>query len=239
MRIATARPSGMEWLTAMNSQSNGPSVLPLALAHLDGHGGDPVLLELGRDEGQRQPGADHGDVGPLACSRYGTPPMWSSCPCVSTMRVDLVQAVPDPGEVRAGSRPRPAGAPRGTAPRSRRPAAGRRARTPSCSGRSHPGRPAARSAGRPSAAPAASRTGQSRAVTRGGSSGHPRSRRGAGRTAVGMLSCAHCSPSVVSVVAPGRVWSSAIMPGAGTPAGRRDRCPSRAGYPKGYRDLWP
>ncbi len=50
---------------------------------------------------------------------------------------------------------------------------------------------------------------------------------------------------VVSVVAPGRVRSSAIMPGAGPPAVRRDRRPSAltagpaaAKYPAGYRDLW-
>ena len=32
VRIATARPSGIEWLTATNSQSNGPELRPVALA---------------------------------------------------------------------------------------------------------------------------------------------------------------------------------------------------------------
>ena len=35
VRIATARPSGIEWLTATNSQSNGPELLPVALGDLD------------------------------------------------------------------------------------------------------------------------------------------------------------------------------------------------------------
>ena len=33
-------------------------------------------------------------------SRYGTPPMWSSWPWVSTIADDVVQPVPDRGEVR-------------------------------------------------------------------------------------------------------------------------------------------
>ena len=64
--MATASPSGMEWLTATNSQSNGPSRAALALAHLDGDRGDAVLVELGLEEGEREAGPDDGDVRALA-----------------------------------------------------------------------------------------------------------------------------------------------------------------------------
>ena len=43
-----------------------PDLLAVALLHLEGVGLDPVLLQLGLDHGQRQPGPDHRDVGLLA-----------------------------------------------------------------------------------------------------------------------------------------------------------------------------
>ena len=53
-------------------------------------------------------------------SRYGTPPMWSSWPWVSTIADDVVEAIPDPGEVRQDHVDAGLVSPRGTAPRSRR-----------------------------------------------------------------------------------------------------------------------
>ena len=66
VRMATARASGMEWLTAMNSQSKGPMRSRLALLHLEGVRADAVLLELRLDQGEGQLGADQRDVRLLA-----------------------------------------------------------------------------------------------------------------------------------------------------------------------------
>ena len=72
--------------------------LPLPLADLDGLRGDPVLLELGRDEGQREPGPDQGDVRPLAQQvRHGADVVL--VPVREHDRVDLVEPAADPGEV--------------------------------------------------------------------------------------------------------------------------------------------
>ena len=66
VRIATASASGIEWLTAKYSQSNAPWCSRVALLHLEQVRGEPVLLALGRDEGEREPGADDRQLGPLA-----------------------------------------------------------------------------------------------------------------------------------------------------------------------------
>ena len=49
--IATASASGIEWLTATNSQRERTDLLDLALADLEGVRRDPVLAQLGLDEG--------------------------------------------------------------------------------------------------------------------------------------------------------------------------------------------
>ena len=179
--------------------------------------------------------------------------MWSSWPWVSTMRVDVVEPVPDPGEVRAGSRRRRAGAPRGRARRSRRSAACRRARRPSCCGRSRPGRRAA-TIRRPSCGQRRQRVAwSSRAATRGGSSGRPRSRRrcrsyGGGNAlrvlTVRLRSCQSVggrarARAVLRDYAgcePPQPVAGTVRPSAATirPCGR-----TPVPYPAGYRDLRP
>ncbi len=69
VRIATASASGIEWLTATNSQSKRPELLALPLLDVEGVGLDPVLLELGLDQGQGQLGADQRDVRRFSRSR--------------------------------------------------------------------------------------------------------------------------------------------------------------------------
>ena len=99
VRIATASPSGIEWLTATNSQSNGPNAAAISLGDLLGDRGDPVLLELGRDERQRQPRADQRDVRALA-QQVGDAADVVLVPVGQDDRLDGVESVPDPGEVR-------------------------------------------------------------------------------------------------------------------------------------------
>ena len=98
VRIATARPSGIEWLTAMNSQSNGPSACRCPSRTSMRLRGDPVLLELGLDEGQGEPGPHQGDVRPLAQQvRDG-----ADVVLVAVREHDgddLVEPAADPGEV--------------------------------------------------------------------------------------------------------------------------------------------
>ena len=193
---------------------------------LDGLRGDPVLLELGLDEGQRELGADQGDVRPLAQQvRHAADVVL--VPVREHDGVDLVEAVPDPGEVGQDHVDTRAGAPRGRAPRSRRSAACRRARRRSCCGRSPPARPAARRAGRPQAA------GRVRpcASNRAGSSRHAPEDPGGARAAFGMLLCAHSQPSVVSVV--GTSVQTVLRDYAG--CGRRGRPRSRLASAAGGR----
>ena len=177
VRMATASPSGMEWLTATNSQSNEPNVRRSSSATSTVLGRDAVLGELGLQEGQGQPGADDGDVGALAQQVRDT----ADVVLVAVGehdRLDLVEAVPDPGEVGdddvdAGlvlvGEEHPAVDDRGAGPRARR---------RSCCGRSRPGRRAARSAARCAAGPEGCRcpcgealAGSSSASCRGGGVG--------------------------------------------------------------------
>ena len=62
VRMATASASGIEWLTARNSQSNGPNELWSALDHLDGDRIEAMLGQLALHQGQGQPRADQRDV---------------------------------------------------------------------------------------------------------------------------------------------------------------------------------
>ena len=84
VRIATARASGMEWLTAMNSSSNGPSVRR-----------SPSLTTwwtVSLSRCSRSLGSSRASVSWEPTSgmssrsrrRYGVAPMWSSCPWVRT-----------------------------------------------------------------------------------------------------------------------------------------------------------
>ena len=76
VRIATASASGMEWLTATNSRSNGPKRDPVALLDdvVDGLV-QPVLAQLAAEQGQGELGADQRDV---AAARGGGT-AWRRC----------------------------------------------------------------------------------------------------------------------------------------------------------------
>ena len=63
--MATASASGIEWLTAKNSHSNGPNERALSLADFDRDRVHAVLGQLAADQGQGQPRADQRDVLPL------------------------------------------------------------------------------------------------------------------------------------------------------------------------------
>ena len=110
-------------------------LLAPSLADLDGHRLDPVLLELGLDERQRQLGADDRDVGPLA-QQVGHAADVVLVPVGQDDGLDLVQPVPDPGEVGQDHVDARLGLLREQHAAVDDRAAGRRARTPSCSGRS-------------------------------------------------------------------------------------------------------
>ncbi len=88
MRIATARPSGIEWLTAKNSQSNLPRSAwsPSATSRSTGRMLCSLSFSLMNASVSREP--IRGMSG-RSRSRYGTPPMWSSWPWVSTMPTTL------------------------------------------------------------------------------------------------------------------------------------------------------
>ena len=83
--IATASASGIEWLTATNSSSNGPnfSMSPSVTTCLGAS-----LSRCSLSFGSRNASVSFEPMTgmlPRSRSRYGTPPMWSSWPCVSTM----------------------------------------------------------------------------------------------------------------------------------------------------------
>ncbi len=82
----------------MNSQSKGPNVRRSPSRDLDGERGDAVLRELGLEEGQGEARADDRDVGPLA-QQVGHAADVVLVAVGEHDRVDLVEAVPDPGEV--------------------------------------------------------------------------------------------------------------------------------------------
>ncbi len=83
VRIATASASGMEWLTAKNSVLNGPScsVCPSLTSSVYG------LMRCSRSFASTSARVNREPTSGMSAfsrSRYGTPPMWSSCPWVST-----------------------------------------------------------------------------------------------------------------------------------------------------------
>ena len=99
VRIATASASGMEWLTATNSRSNGPKLEPVALLDDVVHGlPEPVFTELCAEQGKGQPGADQRDVAALAQEvRRGADVVLVAVG--QHQRLDLVEPVPDRVEV--------------------------------------------------------------------------------------------------------------------------------------------
>ena len=99
VRMATARASGMEWLTATNSQSKGPMRSRCPSVDLEGVRADAVLLELRLDEGEGQLGADQRDVRLLAEEERDA----ADVVLVAVREddaLDVVEAVPDGREVR-------------------------------------------------------------------------------------------------------------------------------------------
>ncbi len=84
VRMATASASGMEWLTATNSQSNGPmrSRCPSATSSVYGRMRCSWSLASMSARVSLEPISG---MSAFSLRRYGTPPMWSSWPCVSTM----------------------------------------------------------------------------------------------------------------------------------------------------------
>ena len=84
VRITTASPSGMEWLTAANSSPNGPAVCvpPASTRTVVGWIRCSLSLDVMNANVSSEPMTGMSD---RSRRRYGTPPMWSSCPCVSTI----------------------------------------------------------------------------------------------------------------------------------------------------------
>ncbi len=84
VRTATARASGMEWLTAMNSQSKGPmrSRSPSLTSSTYGRIRCSASLASIRARVSLEPISG---MSGFSRRRNGTAPMWSSCPWVRTM----------------------------------------------------------------------------------------------------------------------------------------------------------
>ena len=80
---ATASASGIEWLTEMNSQWNGPATWssPAATSTSGGSMRCSRSLAATRARVNREPTSG---MSPRSRSRYGMAPMWSSCPWVRT-----------------------------------------------------------------------------------------------------------------------------------------------------------
>ena len=100
VRIATASASGMEWLTATNSRSNGAE-------RRCGHPRPPSsvtgVIRCSRSLASSSASVSCEPTSGMSArsrSRYGTAPMWSSWPWVSTTPDDVVEPVPDVVEVR-------------------------------------------------------------------------------------------------------------------------------------------
>ena len=136
----------MEWLTAKNSHSNGPQPFALPLAHLQRVRRDPVLAQLGLDHRQRQSGPQEGDV-------RSHPQQERHRPDVVLVavreddRLDVGQSVGDVARSPGRTRSTPGWDSSGTAPRSRRSAAGHRSPGRPCCARSRRSRRGRRSEG--------------------------------------------------------------------------------------------
>ena len=80
---ATASASGIEWFTATNSQENGPncSVCPSRTPSVSGVIRCSLSLASTSARVSWEPTSG---MSLRSRSRYGTAPMWSSCPWVST-----------------------------------------------------------------------------------------------------------------------------------------------------------
>ena len=83
VRRNTARASGIEWLTATNSHSNGPnfSTCPSVTVMVNGLIRCSCSFASMRASVSREPTRG---MSARRRSRYGTAPMWSSWPCVRT-----------------------------------------------------------------------------------------------------------------------------------------------------------
>ena len=83
VRMATASASGIEWLTARNSQSNGPNELrsPSTTSTVTGSRRCSASLLCTRARVSLEPTSG---MSGRCLSRYGIAPMWSSWACVRT-----------------------------------------------------------------------------------------------------------------------------------------------------------
>ena len=83
VRTASASESGIEWLTAKNSQSNGPSRSRCPASTVSEYGSMRCSRSFASTSARvkREPTSGRSR---FSRSRYGTPPMWSSWPWVST-----------------------------------------------------------------------------------------------------------------------------------------------------------
>ncbi len=82
--MATASASGMEWLTATNSSSNGPRRSRSPSFTWNVYGVIRCSLSFASMSASVRPEPISG-MSCLSLRRYGTAPMWSSWPCVRTM----------------------------------------------------------------------------------------------------------------------------------------------------------
>ncbi len=83
VRMTTASASGMEWFTATNSRANGPTCSCWPSLTVSVYGLIRCSLSFASTSASVRPEPIRG-MSPFRRSRYGTAPMWSSCPCVRT-----------------------------------------------------------------------------------------------------------------------------------------------------------
>src|SRR3954453_2600819 len=100
---ATARASGIEWFTEMNSQWNGPArwSSPAATSTRGGSSRGSRSLAATSAKVKREPTSG---MSPRSRSRYGMAPMWSSCPWVRTtaaMSPSRCSMTPKSGRIRS------------------------------------------------------------------------------------------------------------------------------------------
>ena len=103
MWTATASASGIEWLTEMNSQWNGPATWSSPAATSTSVGSIRCSRSLASTSARvnREPTSG---MSPRSRSRYGIAPMWSSCPWVRTtaaMSSSRCSMTPKSGRIRS------------------------------------------------------------------------------------------------------------------------------------------